>query len=320
MTSIAILGANGRLGRTVAKAFIKAGYDVTAITRGHKPIDDLKGAKFVTADASKPDELIAATRGMDIIFNGLNPLYTEWEEKCRQLAHSVMAACKANGSLHLFPGNVYNYGSPMPLELSEETPHRPSTSKGRIREEMEAMFAAEANQAGGVRTIILRAGDFFGGTGKETWFDLMMISKVSKGTFTAPGNENIIHAWAYLPDLAETFVALATVADQLEPFTDLNFPGHAATALDFKKSVEKQIGRPLKLAHLPWWLLRLTGPFKPMFREFVKMSYLNFEPHRLVSKRLAGLIGTVPHTSLDEAVKQALIDQGLSWEALKRAA
>ena len=119
------------------------------------------------------------------------------------------------------------------------------------------------------------------------------------------------HAWAYLPDLAETFVALARVSGQLKPFESFNFPGHAATSLELKAAVEFHVGKSLKLAHLPWWMLRLASPFKPMFREFVKMSYLNFEPHRLVSSRLADVIGDIPHTPLNEAVRQAMIDQGI---------
>ncbi len=64
-----------------------------------------------------------------------------------------MAACHANGALHLFPGTVYNYGSPMPAIVTEDTPFRPTTEKGRIRTAMEALFRREAD-AGRVRTII----------------------------------------------------------------------------------------------------------------------------------------------------------------------
>ncbi|TIO90682.1 MAG: oxidoreductase, partial [Mesorhizobium sp.] len=44
MTKIAILGANGRLGRVVAKAFIDAGFDVRAVTRTGKVPPEFKGA------------------------------------------------------------------------------------------------------------------------------------------------------------------------------------------------------------------------------------------------------------------------------------
>lgn len=311
MTIIAILGANGRLGRTVAKAFLNAGYDVIAVSRSGKPSTELSGARFAAADASKVADLIAATAGADIIFNGLNPLYTEWEEKVLPMARNVMEACRANKALHLFPGNVYGYGSPMPLELTEDTPMRPTTSKGRIRVEMKRVFRDESERPGGVQTIVLRAGDFFGGTGTQSFFDLVSVSKLSKGVFTACGPEYLIHEWAYLPDFAEAFVKLAGVRDRLQPFENLNFPNHAMTELQLKAAVENALGRPLKLAHLPWWALRILGIVQPMMREFARMSYLRFEPHRLVSARLESLIGPIPRTPLERAVKQALIDQNL---------
>lgn len=311
MSNIAVLGANGRLSRTVAKAFLEAGHTVIAVTRTGKPIAELQGAKFIAADAMIADDLIRATTGADIIFNGLNPLYTEWPEKVLPMARNVLAAAKANGAMHVFPGNVYGYGSPMPLELREDTPMRPSTEKGRIRVEMKRLFREEAEKPDGVQTIVLRAGDYFGGTGTGSFFDLVSVSKLQKGVFTAAGPETLIHEWAYLPDFAQAFVKLIAVRDRLQRFENLNFPGHAMTELELKAAVENAVGRKLKLAHLPWWALKLMGVFRPMMKELSLMSYLRFEPHRLVSARLESLIGPIPHTPLQDAVKQALKDQGL---------
>ncbi|MER9918318.1 MULTISPECIES: SDR family oxidoreductase [unclassified Mesorhizobium] len=315
MTKIAILGANGRLGRVVGKAFIDAGFDVRAVTRSGKVPAELKGATAVAGDALDREALIRATQGVDIIFNGLNPIYTDWG-KCLPMAENVMAACHANGALHLFPGTVYNYGSPMPEVVTEDTPFRPTTEKGRIRCAMEALFRREAD-AGRVRTIILRAGDFFGGTGSGSWFDLVVAAKMSKGVYTAPGPANLVHEWAYLPDFAIGFVGLARNQGKLGFFEALNFPGHAVTDMDIKAAAEKALGRPLKLTFMPWWVLRAGSPFVAMWREIVSMSYLRFEPHRLVSDRLEGIIGEVPHTPLDEAVAEALKDIGISLNNAK---
>jgi nucleoside-diphosphate-sugar epimerase len=311
MTTIAVLGANGRLGRTVAKAFLGAGYDVIAVTRTGKPLPELAGVQNVAADAANAQSLIDATQGAQIIFNGLNPIYTEWEDKALPMARNVIAACRAHGALHLFPGNVYGYGSPMPVELTEDTPMRPTTSKGRIRVEMKHMFKEGSEREGGVQTIVLRAGDFFGGTGTGAWFDQASISKLPKGVFTAAGPVNLVHEWAYLPDFAEAFVRLANVSGTLGRFENLNFPGHPVTEMQMKTAIEAVTGKTLKMSYLPWWLLRVIGLVNPMMRELVKMSYLRFEPHRLTSSRLQGLIGDVPHTPFDQAVRQALIDQGV---------
>jgi nucleoside-diphosphate-sugar epimerase len=318
MTRIAILGANGRLGRIVAKAFRNAGYDVVGVTRNGKLPNELAGIAAVAGDALDRASLTAATAGADIVFNGLNPVYSDWSTAL-PMAGNVMAACHANGALHLFPGTIYNYGQPMPAVLTEETPFRPTTEKGRIRVAMEALFSAEA-QAGRVRTILLRAGDFFGGTGTGGWFDTVMASKVDKGVYTAAGPVDLVHEWAYLPDLAEAFVALAKNRDRLGAYAALHFPGHAITDLEMKAAMEKAVGHPLKLSALPWWVLRAGGPFVPMWRAIVSMSYLRFEQHRLVSGRLEGIIGPIPHTPLEPAVAAALVDIGVTVAGLEAEA
>lgn len=310
MTRIAILGANGRLGRVVAKAFIDAGYDVLAITRSGKIPAELTGAIAAAGDGLDHEALIRVTEGADIIFNGLNPIYTDWG-KCLPMAENVMAACRANDALHLAPGNVYNYGSPMPAVITEDTPFHPTTEKGRIRVAMEDLFRREA-EAGRVRTILLRAGDFFGGTGTGSWFDLVVAARVEKGVYAAPGPADLVHEWAYLPDMAKAFVGLTENLDKLGAYEALNFPGHAVTDLEIKATAEQALGRTLRLTSMPWWVLRAGSPFVAMWRELVSMSYLRFEPHQLVSARLEGIIGTIPHTPLDRAVAAALDALGVA--------
>lgn len=299
--TVLVLGAAGRVGKATAQAFLNAGYRVRTATRDGRSV--LPGAEPVKADAMDVAQLRAAFAGADIIFNGLNPPYEKWQAVALPMARNVMEAMRGSAALHLFPGNVYAFGSPMPPVLREDTPQRPTALKGQIRVDMEALFAAEA-KAHVTRTIVLRAGDFFGGKGG--WFDQAVTSRLTKGVFVAPGPMELPHAWAYLPDLAATFVRVADVADQLEPFTALHFPGHTTTLAELKRSMEAARGKPLKTSALPWWLIRLSAPFMPMNRELLEMRYLWQEPHQLQSARLARLIGEVPHTPLDEAIRQTL--------------
>lgn len=319
MTTIAVLGANGRLSRTVAKAFLAAGHHVIAISRTGKPLPGLPGARFVAADAMGEADLIRATEGADIIFNGLNPLYTEWDEKALPLTRNALAAARAHGATQLFPGNVYGYGNAMPQTLLESTPQHPTTRKGEIRVEMEALFRAAADKDG-VQTIIIRAGDFFGGDGKGTWLDQGLAAKLGKGIFTHPGNPSTIHAFAYLPDLAGAFVAAAARRSALGRFETFNFDGHNITTADLQAVTEKIVGRKLKPASMPWAMIRLMGLVWPMGREIARMSYLWDVPHELKSERFDRLIGPVPRTPLEDAMKQALKDQGLLDGPVKMAA
>ena len=148
----------------VARAFHAAGYRVIAITRsgvsGSLPVPVERRA----ADATDRQALIRATEGAQIIFNGLNPLYPQWARLVLPLGENAMAAARAHGALHLFPGNVYNYGEMIPPVLKDDSPQAARTKKGAIRIELERRFQEEAARSG-TQTILLRAGDFFGGPG-----------------------------------------------------------------------------------------------------------------------------------------------------------
>jgi nucleoside-diphosphate-sugar epimerase len=306
---IAVFGANGRVSNSVAKAFLDHGHEVIAVTRSGT-CKGLSGkVEFRAADASSAQQLTEAARGADLIFNGLNPPYDQWPKLAMPMARAVMETVKTLRIPHLFIGNVYNYGQKIPVNAGPDTPQFAETRKGRIRIEMEKLFEREARE-NGVKTIILRAGDFYGTEGKGAWFDLFMVKSLEKGTFTWPGPRNIPHAFAYLPDLADAFVALAEKADALPVFESYTFEGHTLSGEDFKRCVEKATGRSLKFGTVPWWLFRLIGPFYGMIREVNEMSYLWNVPHSLSGAKLKALIGDIPSTSKDAAIHEALKAQG----------
>ena len=130
--------------------------------------------------------------------------------------------------------------------------------------------------------------------------------RISKGIFTWPGKADIPHAWAYLPDLAEAFVRLADKADRLPAFSHLHFAGHNVTGIEMHAAAEKALGRKLKRAALPGFLLSLAGLFSPMMRETKQVFHLWQKPHRMDGAALEAVIGPLPHTPLDHAVRDAL--------------
>lgn len=306
MHTIAVLGANGRLSNVAARAFQAAGYQVIAITRSGKA-RGLSGVEQRAADAMDRDGLIRATRGADFIFNGLNPPYTQWSSQVLPMGENVLAAADKHGAVHLFPGNVYNYGRAIPTHVTDSTPRSAETRKGRIRIQLENLFEkAAADRA--VRTIVLRAGDFYGTDGTGSWFDQVIAKKIDKGVFTYPGPGNVPHCWAYLPDLAQAFVRLADKADDLPVYSRYLFAGHTMTGDDLKRHCETAVGHPLKSAGMPWPLLRLLGLVVPMLREVSEMAYLWDRPHQLEGSALEAAIGALPQSEPKIAVAQALAD------------
>jgi nucleoside-diphosphate-sugar epimerase len=315
---IAVLGANGRLSHAIARVFLDHGHDVIAVTRSGR-CEGLSGSvEFRAADAMIEAELVAATAGAEMIFNGLNPPYDKWEEFVLPMARNVMAAAKQNSAVHLFIGNVYNYGKEIGLNVDDDAPFSPTTEKARTRIEMEALFRNAADKD--VKTVILRAGDFYGTDKVGTWLDQMIATKIDKGAFSWPGPYDLPHAFAYLPDLADAFVRLAGRADELPMFSQFNFEGHTLTGEDFARATERAAGRTLARKRVSWALLNVVGLFSPIVREVVKMNYLWFTPHSLSGAKLEAFLGKVDGTPADEAIAQSLADHGFVAQTRKRAA
>ena len=309
MTStVLILGAAGRIGQVLGSAFADAGWEVRAQAR--KPLPSaLVGhprVQPVRCDATDVAALTAAAEGATAIVNALNPPYTEWDRLALPLADAALAVARASGALLMLPGNVYNFGRELAPLLTPDTPERGDTPKARIRIELEARLAAAAHD--GVESVVIRAGDFFGGPGTGSWLDMALASKIARAKFIYPGNPDIPHAWAYLPDLAQVFVRVAGKRAQLHGHHRLHFAGHTLTGNAFKAAVEVVVGRELRLGHLPWAVIRLASPVVPMWRELLAMRYLWERPHALDDQALRAVIGVVPRTPLPQALRSALAE------------
>lgn len=303
--TVLILGAQGRFGQAVTAAFATAGWRVRAQSR--RP--DARwpaGVEGVLCDALQPDEVNRAAQGADVIVNALNPLYTEWERLARPLAANALAAAQASGALLMFPGNVYNFGKHLPPRLTADTPEIADTPKARIRIEIEQQLQAAA--ARGVNSVVVRAGDFFGGTARGAWFDLVIVKSLAKGKLVYPGPLDQAHAWAYLPDLAQVFVRLAERRGQLRGAQRFHFGGHACTGAELHGALEQAGGKSLRLGTFPWSMVRLIAPFAPMMKAVLEMRYLWQHPHTLEDAPLRALLGKLPHTPLPQALAAALAD------------
>jgi nucleoside-diphosphate-sugar epimerase len=308
--TITILGAAGRIGDAAAKAFLAAGWRVRGVARNAKAATLRPGVETVEADAYDRPSLIRAVQGADVILNALNPKYTEWQTAVMPLAENVMAAAEASGALHLFPGNVYNFGREIGMGMREDAPQIASTAKARIRIEAEDLFRQRA-ETRGVRTAILRGGDFYGGVKPESWLDLFILKDLKKDIFTWPGPSDLPHAFAYLPDFAHGFVALAERRAALAPFERFHFSGHTLTGLEMHKAAEEAAGRALRFRTMGWTMIRLAGLVVPIAREVNAMSYLWRAPHSLDGTKLGRFTGPLRTTPPLEALQGAISDMGL---------
>ena len=146
---------------------------------------ELAGARPVKADALDRESLIKATAGVDLVFNGLSPHYTEWSNVL-PMAENVVAACRANGAAHIVSRQRSTIiGSPSPEVIAEDAPQAPDPPRRRDPRRHGRAVPRARPRAGGVRTIVLRAGDFFGGARQRRLARPDHPSKLAKSIFTA---------------------------------------------------------------------------------------------------------------------------------------
>ncbi|RQO55487.1 hypothetical protein DBR47_19675 [Paucibacter sp. KBW04] len=308
--TVLILGAAGRLGQTLALAFAQAGWRVLAQARKPLPAALLKQPLIQALPCDALDSTVMlhlarqATAEVQVLINALNPPYHRWDTMLPPLAASAQTTALALGALLMLPGNVYNFGRDLPERLDLSTAERPDTPKAKVRIALEAQMAAAAAQ--GLDSVVLRAGDFFGGSGPGTWLDMAMASKLDQSIFVYPGPLNLVHAWAYLPDLAQTFVRVAERRAQLRGHHRFHFAGHAVEGQVLLSTLEQLSARPLKLRSLPWGLMKLGGLLIPTWRAVAEMRYLWDKPHRLIDTELRALIGEPPHTPLAQALRDSI--------------
>jgi nucleoside-diphosphate-sugar epimerase len=312
--TVLVLGAAGRFGSAAVEAFAHAGWNVLAQMRRAPQHALPRGAEAVALALEDTAALAERAAGASVVVHAVNPPYTRWERELMPLFEQGVAVAQRLGATFMLPGNVYNYGeATMPSSIDERTPQLPSTRKGELRLAMEDTLERLAGQ--GLNSVLIRAGDFFG-SGTGSWLDLVIAKGIARGRLVYPGDPDLVHAWAYLPDLAEAFAAVAA-RPMPAGFTRLHFGGHAVTGHDFVDALDAaatHLGlRPaagFRLGRLPWPLLRAGGLMVPMLRELSRMSYLWHVPHALDGRALERFAGPLPATPLVSALRRSLVDLG----------
>lgn len=306
-----VLGATGTIGGAVARRLQGRGWQVRALHRtatGNRAGD----WQWLRGDAMNRDDVVAAARGVDAIVHAVNPPgYRHWDKLALPMLDNAIAAARASGARLLLPGNVYNFGPDAFPVIDETAPQHPTTRKGAVRVAMEQRLSDAA--ADGVRSLVVRAGDFFGGGGSSSWFSHVIVKpgRPVRG-IVVPWRDGVGHQWAYVPDLAETMARLLKRSAELPTFAVFHSAGHwDADGTALVSAIGRAICRDrLRVRRFPWPVVRLMAPVVPIFRELAEMRYLWEVPLRLDNSRLRAVLGEEPQTPLDLAVSRTLGEMG----------
>ena len=307
-----VLGATGGVGGETAAALERHGWHIRALSRRGQSDGDTSGWDWVKGDSMDGAAIVAAAEGVQAIVHAVNPPgYKNWGELVLPMLDNTVAAAQASGARILLPGTVYNYGPDAFPVLKEDSPQNATTHKGEIRIDLEKRLEDAAKE--GIKTLIVRFGDFFGPNPGSSWFSQGMVKPGGPlKSVSYPGKKGVGHAWTYLPDAGETFAQLMSREGELETFARFHFGGHwDPDGTRMTGSIREVVGKPsLPVRPIPWFIFRIGGLFNETMRELYKVRPLWETTVELDNTRLVHFLGQEPYTPWDEALKTTLIGLG----------
>jgi nucleoside-diphosphate-sugar epimerase len=172
---VLVLGATGGIGGETARALARHGWSIRTLYRDRIPSDAPDSWEWVKGDALNAASVADAAKGVDAIVHAVNPPgYRNWDKVVLPMIENTINAAKASGARILLPGTIYNYGPDAFPILREDSQQHATTHKGKIRIALEEKL--EKATAHGVRSLIVRFGDFFGPKSGSSWFSQGLVS------------------------------------------------------------------------------------------------------------------------------------------------
>jgi nucleoside-diphosphate-sugar epimerase len=255
----------------------------------------------VSLDVRDKDAVARAVEGAAVVYNCVNPLYTDWPAMLLPMVRGIVDGTGLSGVRLVALDTLYVFGDTR--HMSEASPMAPVSKKGELRVRA-AEYMLEADARRSARIAIGRAADFFGPGTPLSLFGEQFFRRVLAGR-SAPvfGDPDEPHSYAYTPDVATALVALGH--DQGAHGVHMLPAQPAEPTRAVAERFARALGLKVRLSAAPTWLLRGLGLFVPMLRELAEMAYQWEQPYVLDDSKFRATYG-VTCTPWDEAVAETV--------------
>jgi len=245
-----------------------------------------------------------AAAGVDTIFYTVGVPYPQFEQhpKLTRVALEAAAAAGVRHFVHL--STVYPYGVPQQDFVSESHPRNPTAFKGRMRKEQEDLVQAADNPKG-MRTTISRPPDFYGPDSELSYVRAIFDAALRGGTANVIGPIDTPHEFIFVPDLAETLIAISEREEAYGKAWNVAGPG-LITTRQFAEEVFATVHQKPRLRVAGKFMLRVLGLFNPFLREVVEMHYLWTTPVKLDDTCLRQLLPSLHKTPYPEGIRATM--------------
>lgn len=305
MGKIALFGAAGAIGKSIADALRLRGEEYRVVGRNREQMEKAFGADPLAEVAVwNPDDsasVCEAARDIDTLIYLVGVPYNHFELHPIVIQKTLEGAIAEGVKRFVLIGTVYPYGRPETAKVAESHPRNPHTYKGQMRKAQEEVLL-KAHAEGRIQATILRLPDFYGPGVEASFLHSVFMAAAHGGTADMVGPIDVPHEFVFVPDVGPVVLDLAAKPEAYGRWW--NFAGAGSiTQREIANKVFEMAGHAPKLRVAGKTMLRVIGLFKPFMRELVEMHYLLTTPVLMDDTALTQLLGHVHKTSYADGLK-----------------
>jgi nucleoside-diphosphate-sugar epimerase len=295
-----ILGT-GPVGTTLADELIARGRRVRLVNRSGKG-QAPAGAELIKGDAMRPEVVRDLSQGAAVVYHAANVAYQDQVEVMPRLQESVLAGVVASGAKLVVMDTLYMYGTTHGQVMSEDTPFRATTRKGRMRAQLAQRYL-RAHRDGLLPVTLARAADFYGPRVRNSVLgDRVFPQALAGRRVQLMGNIDLPHSYSYIGDVARTLALLGEREEADGRAWHVPVTPPELTQRSMAELIGWVLGKPVKTLAFPKLAIQAFGLFDPFMHEFVEMFYQYQEPQIVDASAIAQRF-SLTATPVKEAIR-----------------
>jgi nucleoside-diphosphate-sugar epimerase len=189
--------------------------------------------------------------------------------------------------------------------MTEETPARPVSEKGKLRAKLNEIIMNEVKQ-GNLKVIIAKAADFYGPETPLSFVNIMVFENFKKGKKAQWFiNVNEKHSFTYTPDAGKGTLILGNTESAYNQIWHLPTNKNVLTSKEFIELAAKAMSVEPKYTVIKKWMAQMLSIFNKIVKESVEMLYQNDADYLFDSTKFEKVFDFKPSSYEEGLIKTA---------------
>jgi nucleoside-diphosphate-sugar epimerase len=301
-----ILGAGGAIGIELAKALTSFTTDICLVSRHPKKVNPTD--KLMPADLLVAKNVSKAVKGSEVVYVTVGFPYNAktWQKCWPKFIRDVIDACKEFDAKLVFFDNMYMYNPKYLNCMTEETPVKPVSKKGKVRAEVVKLIMDEVN-TGALTALIARSADFYGpGIKSGSMLNETIIKPlILGGKANLLGSLQASHSYTFTPDAGKATALLGNTANAYNQVWHMPTAAGPFTALQWTWLIASEMGVKPRYHRINKYMVWILSFMSPVMKEILEMFYQYQSDYIFDSSKFEKRFGIQP-TPYHLGLKQVL--------------